>query len=295
MNLVKEISKCKINIDKPIYLLEYEELNPKLLLIEGYRVNTYKIYTDDNSLEVIDNLYSKYFTAKEAAKKISNIKKIDINYYNKMYIDRLRQSKKFLLSKFKLHDIYTINNGIIKTSPFNINISRLNGKTIGGYLETSFNEVYDNNYEVLFSKIHLPLLLTKMLPAIYSHEIIHTQIMSQIGSIDNFFNNDVLPIFIELLYQYENNFYSTIRINHLHISSSFIDKDCQFNISTFNDMLYYVSIVTAYKLLDIYIKGNIFIKKEILNNIQSVFDSKFTVEELLNKYDLDWTKKRVIL
>ena len=118
--------------------------------------------------------------------------------------------------------------------------------------------------------------------------------MSLFGSVNNFFNSEVLPIFIEIIYQYENNFLSTYRINHLQFLAAKLNENNKINNNTFYYMLYYVSIVTAYKLFNIYQNGNIFIKNEILNNIQFVFDNKFTVEELLDKYDLDWTKKRVI-
>ena len=294
MNFINQISKCEINIVDNINLLKYNELFPIHLLVQGYDMDTYKINTTNNSLKIINNLFSDTSNYYKEAKRITNIKKINMIDYNKQYIEQLNITKKFLESKFKLHKIYTLNKNVKLSSPFNIKISRIKNKTLDGYIETFFSEIEENEFKIVFNEISLPLLISKLLPSIYSHEIIHTQIMNIFGSVNNYFNSEILPIFIEILYKYDNNFLSTYRIQHLHYTTKILSESNELNINTFENMLYYVSIITAYKLFNIYSNGNIFIKNEILNNIQFVFDSEFTVEDLLDKYDLNWAKKRVI-
>lgn len=294
MNLIEKISRCNISIVKDINLFDYKELKADQLLVQGYNTSTYKISSDEESLNIINELYSNSKYSNNNTSKISKVKKLNINNYNKTYIKHLEMSKKFLESKFKLHNVFLIKDGIVLSSPFNIKISRIKNKTYDGNIESVFTEIGTENYEILFNTVSLPIIISKIFPEIYCHEITHTQLMSIFGSVDNFLNREVLPIFMELLYQYENNYQSTYRLKHLQISSSYINKDCDFNIATFTDMLYYTSIVTAYKLFNIYLKGNNFVKEEMIKNIQAVFDNKFTLESLLDKYDLDWTKKRVI-
>ena len=51
---------------------------------------------------------------------------------------------------------------------------------------------------------------------------------------------------------------------------------------------YLVSTVKALNLLDTYINSNILVKKEILKSIQRVFDADNTLEDFLDKYEIDY-------
>ena len=295
MNLCEQISKCEISITDNFDLLDIKELEPELFIVEGFKRNTYKINIDDNSKKIITSINPNI------GNKKTNIKPILINkkIIKKTFNQQLNKSKYFLNSYFNLHDVYLLKKGykLECSSPFNILISRTKKSFFEAEVESSFEEITNDNYQMLFRKITLPILPNSLLANIYSHEIIHTQLISVFGSIDHFFNNEVLPIFIELLYNYnyKKEYEYIIRLNQLKDIIENIDTNCTMNTDTFNDMLYYVSIVTAYKLFNIYIKGNNLVKKELIFNIQSVFDNKFTLENLLDKYDINWTKKRVIL
>ena len=167
MSFVTQISKCEIDISEKINLLDYKDIFPEQLLVQGYNMNSYRINTTDKSLNIINNLFLENINYSTDTKKITNINRIKMNKYNKLYIEELRKSKDFLNSKFKLHNIYVIKDTIKLDSPFNINISRLRGKTIDGDLETLFAEMGRENYEILFREISLPILISKMLTSIY--------------------------------------------------------------------------------------------------------------------------------
>jgi len=293
MNLFEQINKCEISIEDSFNLLNIKEIEPELLIVEGFKNKTYKINIDENSKNIIKSIEIKLNNKnlKVKPKLITKRKSI------KLYHQQLNKGKNFLNAYFNLHDVYLLRNGykLELSSPFNIFLSHFEKSFDDAGVESSFEEITKDNYQVVFQKISLPMLATNLLPSIYSHEIIHTQLISVFGSIDHFFNNEVIPIFIELLYNQNNEYTYIIRLNQLKDIIEKIDKNCILNNDTINNMLYYVSIITAYKLFNIYIKGNNLVKKEIINNIQSVFDNKFTLETLLDKYYLNWTKKRVIL
>lgn len=296
MEIYKQLDKCDISIIDNFNLLEIEELSPELFFLQGFKLKTYKVNATENSKNIINNI-NIYNENHKYNRKMVEPKSINKKNYIKTYKQQLKNSRDFLNSYFKLHNVYLLKNGykLELSSPFNILISPTKKSFDEANVTTTFEEITKDNYQMLFHEISLPILATKFLPSIYSHEIIHTQLISVFGSIDHFFNNEVIPIFIELLYNYNNNFIYTVRVNQLKNIVEEFDTNCIMNTDTFNNMLYYVSIITAYKLFNIYIKGNNLVKKEIINNIQSVFDNKFTLETLLDKYNLNWTKKRVMI
>ena len=197
-----------------------------------------------------------------------------------------------------------INHFGIYTNPFNIPISFsssdiINGTLIEPIIYLDNEEFYQNNH-IGYRQIILPKEATKLTSATYTHEITHTLLNNQPGIIKEYYNSEILSIFLELLNLYETKteenlkLQETIRINDLitnvaylnayHYHKLILDENTQLEISK-----YTVSILKAYQLFIKYYYSSSSYRKYILTSIQSIFDGQLSLEELLSNLDITLT------
>ena len=129
------------------------------------------------------------------------------------------------------------------------------------------------------------------------HEITHTQVLEHKGIIEDYFNGEVLPIFLELLKVYESgnqnlmDLYDSNRFECLVDYFNCLDDSVIFPGDYTEDTLYKCSmyaesIVKAYSLFIEYVKGSSLAKKYILNGIQDIFDGNLKLEEFLSCFGI---------
>jgi len=212
----------------------------------------------------------------------------------------------FISSIDELVDLY--NAAGVYVSPFAIPIVYSKDKAFAGSLETQLL-VADDDYidnvlkkmKIFFNHIYLSKGVTDISTSCYIHEIMHSQLESQKGIVEDFYNGELLSVFMEMLSAYERKDQTyfmilALRINHL--CSSFnrmylcqTDQMTDENYKLFNfcsDGKYLVSIFKAFNLFDKYIHGSYNDKKNVLISIQSVIDGAKTLEEVLNKLDISY-------
>lgn len=131
----------------------------------------------------------------------------------------------------------------------------------------------------------------------YLHEVVHTQVhkYGYIPQVENDYNVEVLPMFIELLYASINNI-EKIKLRRISSLKDYIpdyllyfdevegvtkeDKD--------KSERYIKSFMQATHLLKIYNEADELGKKNIIDEISKVFNSYNSVEELLKKYNVKY-------
>ena len=155
------------------------------------------------------------------------------------------------------------------------------------------NVEYLRKAPILFKGIFLSNCITPHSIAAYVHELTHTQLNSQKGSVSYFVNSEVLSICLELLSLKDtayNDFNLNIRLKSLQGSISALCQntiDPNFFTENIEKATVYVSsTLKAYQLYAIYSNGNYAIKKEILKYIQQIFDNEICLEEFLDKYEV---------
>ena len=151
-----------------------------------------------------------------------------------------------------------------------------------------------------FSSISLNRVNSEMVLLEYIHELAHTQIDSHFGIVKNYLNREVLSIFLEKLFSLKidkdgrlteslnnvrfNNVLKCIELQSKNIKDTFKLEAC----------IYVVSTLKAEHLYNVYLNGDNSIKKEILKDIQLVFDGMLGVEELLEKYDIIYDSSKMV-
>lgn len=266
-------------------------------------INGY-VQIDDYSYQAIKELYNRpqkriikldtdFFTNKELISTLidSSSKILD-------YTKLLKNGVDFINNFFKFHDINYLYKGYIikKGSPFDIEIEK---DDEFGYIICQTNIYEDETEEVIFSKIILPKYETILLPIIYTHELTHSQLYSVQGSVNNINYDELLPIFMEYLYLFETNSTDLHLIHNCYRLGDLIDYSTDiinYNATGFIDdnlilsSKYYISTILAYKLFNIYLNGNTSIRKEMIHNIQNIYDGNRSIDDTLKIYSLNYKK-----
>ena len=183
----------------------------------------------------------------------------------------------------------------------NIFGGRLSAQTVitddSAFLEEMFPHI-----NLYFQKILLSSTLTPVTTTNYVHELTHTQLESQKGVIEQYYNGEFLSVFLEFVHAYETNpaVFSLDYLNRLqHILVNFYsmfmhnanhpNPEREYTeLDYYKDSRYTVSIVNAIAMLQYYLKSDDKMKKYIMKQIQAVFDGKMTVEDLLKKFDISF-------
>jgi len=241
------------------------------------------------------------------------------DYYNIHEIGYLSDNKlKALLNNKEISttsdisDIYNKSAKMIDPFklPINYKLDSINGGTLVTQSiltedETLHKELL-NKLNLYFTNIELPKRTTEVSTSSYIHEITHSQLESHKGIIEDFNNVEVLSIFNELLYAY--NYCEPIifkklltnRLNSLFLSfnSIYEYKEANFIKSVIGgieygefdyhtDIKYLISTLKALKLFIKCTGDDRVTKYHIINLINKVFNGDMTVEELLDKVEIN--------
>lgn len=234
----------------------------------------------------------------------------------------LRDSKVFLRNKFILHkvpyadevmiklklhgrlvrsenDLVKLYNGVGRlVDPFELPVRFVNEPYYYGNVSLCTN-ISDNpeflkHMKIFFKSIELGHKTNDMSGVCYVHEIVHTQLESIKGIVKDYYNSELLSIFMELVYAYEkgvvllretlknriNMFLTEFHSLYNFISSKDITEDGLWhNIIACK---YIVSTVKAFHLFCNYYIGDDIEKNNILWEIQSVFSGRKSLEDVLD-------------
>lgn len=234
----------------------------------------------------------------------------------------LRDSKVFLRNKFILHkvpyadevmiklklhgrlvrsenELVKLYNGVGRlVDPFELPVRFVNEPYYYGNVSLCTN-ISDNpeflkHMKIFFKSIELGHKTNDMTGVCYVHEIVHTQLESIKGIVKDYYNSELLSIFMELVYAYEkgvmllretlknriNMFLTEFHSLYNFISSKDITED-----GLWHNVIackYIVSTVKAFHLFCNYYIGDDIEKNNILWEIQSVFSGRKSLEDVLD-------------
>ena len=272
------------------------------LLFYGYNIKYKKIELNNTILKYMQDI-------SELTSGISVMPKVVNNK------EELEESvRSFLSNKYKLHKIGILtdsvycdkiidknirfNRDIIKTfnksatfvDPFDMDVEYWNDSVDETSLEVQIPVIDDydilKHINVYYKRISLPRKIYDMTPIFYTHELIHSQINK--GSIKDYCNRELLPIFNELLYAYEKDkelFKKQLvfRIDHLLTDFySLYNKEQDKSFEILELQSYYISILKAINLLYKYINGD----KKVIEYINKVFNKNTKLEHMLDKLSI---------
>ena len=234
----------------------------------------------------------------------------------------LKESKVFLRDKFVLHkvpyadetiiklklhgrmirsekDLIKLYNGVGRlVDPFELPVKFVNEPYYYGNVSLLTNLSDDPEFlkhmKLFFKSIELGNKTNDMTGVCYVHEIVHTQLESVKGIVKDYYNSELLSIFMELVYAYENGIVLLREALKNRINMFLTEFHSLYNFlygsDTTEDGLwhnviackYIVSTVKAFHLFCNYYIGDEIEKNNILWEIQSVFSGRKSLEDVLD-------------
>lgn len=234
----------------------------------------------------------------------------------------LKESKVFLRNKFILHSIPYADETIIKlklhgrvvrsekelvklyngvgrlVDPFELPVKFVSEPYYYGNVSLCTNLSDDPEFlkhmKLFFKSIELGNKVNDMTGVCYVHEIVHTQLESVKGIVREYYNSELLSIFMELVYAYEKGVVllrETLknRINmfltEFHSLYNFLYGSDTTEDGLWHNVIackYIVSTVKAFHLFSNYYLGDEIERNNILWEIQSVFSGKKKLEDILD-------------
>ena len=211
-------------------------------------------------------------------------------------------NKAFFRDCFRLRDVPIYRDDLIfDGSPFIIKLKPVHGDNVG---KLTFNKTKGKACEqILLSEDFI-----KRSIGIYAHEITHTQLeFDPSHYYNNYFHKEVLSIFIEKLIMYEINteYYNDIKSMRLLMLKDMLNRYSTYVWNRSSDSIildgkaleydaraYIISTFIANNLFYKYMNGSLEKKGKMINGIQSIFDSKKTVEEFMSDYSVSYENSK---
>lgn len=270
----------------------------------------FKIFGYETGNEII--IYDNFLKDVE---RIVGSKSININFGKPILTKNgiIKKAKRFLDNNFDLHDINYITSNISANISLVKEMGLLSDEEIIEQLkkETKIISPYQIPIKyswkteikkkrftdlILFYYIFLEKYMNQMTVPAYIHEIIHSQLLSQKGSIKNYLNRELLSIFLEQVSSIDNNdLLKNIKllrceellecINTLKAPNISLDKKLEASV-------YIESIIKTQNLFEKYIHFGTQGKEKLLQYIQNIFDGKETVEDLLTRYNITFENSK---
>ena len=212
----------------------------------------------------------------------------------------LEYDKKFFRDNLPLQKILVFGKDDIpyKSNPFKIIKFKSNIKT--SYVD--YSKILSGKYrgQIGFDRIVMDDKITKLSYGQVGHELMHTQILKNPNSLENYYNGEVLSMFIEFVISKSisvNILNNMMRerfknVNECLVSLSYFE-DCCFTYKEICEFRCYLSsALKALHLYEIYDNCNYIKKREILALVEDVFRNKLTVESFLRIVDVDYRNSK---
>ena len=196
------------------------------------------------------------------------------------------------ITKFNGYVTQDFVNAIEVGSPLQIPTFYLPGGLEVSYSYTINTNLYGRNVSIC-TNINLPQMNRRAVSAIYAHEITHMQMYNAGGGALRITNDETLPIMMEEIaadmIDGSGETFTLIRNNRMHHIANSIETLKSNNTMTvyqkmqFDD--YIISGIQGINLANIYLLGDINLKREMIGDINRVFSGDMVTEEILDKYD----------
>lgn len=266
--------------------------------IRGYKQKPDIIYPTDQLIETLNQL--PYIDVNNVTSPVRSMPLQAVFNDTKCFFDSTYRLHK--IPHVKYLRLGKVNFRLVKSvSPYKLPVFPIDRQDVleGSILE-EFHLEPQREPIILFRGIELTRPTHEQSSTTYVHEITHTQLDSLRGSIQEYYNMEVICLFNELYHSAvlsqderililddKRRLFEMRTIVEELLSHKNGQKQCTRD-ELLNNCKYLISDLKAYNLFCIFYNGNAAIRNEILDDIQSIFDGYMTVEELLLKYDITY-------
>lgn len=145
--------------------------------------------------------------------------------------------------------------------------------------------------QIVYRGLDLSDNITELTRLSYTHEIAHTQLNHIKGIIEQYYNTEIISIFLELVHAEEEGIlpvHDAARLKNLQSGIYELMEGTSHQSILIEASLYTVSTLKAYELFFKYYCGTTNEKKEIMSYIQLLFNQQITLEDLLCHFNISF-------
>ena len=291
-----------------------EQFKQKLTYLgyKGLNLEKVSLKTFKNFLSVMPKKDSKAYTllSNLPALSLEEVRELTKSFCQKYFslknissinAEELRKNIGYFSTAQNENELYDrINSTLTEISPLDLDITLVPGHSMVGELKKPIimvpTALKNENRKVYFSNIDLGKQLSALSVGTLVHEIAHTQQEQNIGYAEDFLNKEIISIFLEKVAALEMDpSGELLRISELVRFNDVLDHYCRLTLrkgqlsseSDVVDLLYMKSTFYAEKLFDMYLNERKQKNKDkYFYQIQDVFDSKITVEDLIRSREI---------
>ena len=163
----------------------------------------------------------------------------------------------------------------------------------------AYSEEFYRKMKIYYQGIVLNHMINELTESCYVHEITHTQLTKVKGVNGTYFNEEVLPIFLEMIDIYEKGSDYLVRAEDImRVTDLLYQTSILYNAQVgaievvphelLENSKYANSIVLAYSLFIQYIQGTPALRKYIMQCVQNIFDGEMPLTELLDEFEINF-------
>ena len=148
-------------------------------------------------------------------------------------------------------------------------------------------------YQIVYRKLDLSNELSPLSRLAYTHEVAHTELNHIKGIIEQYYNTEVISIFLELVHAFEEgedllHIHDAARLRNLQGAIYELEQATSCESILIESSLYTVSTLKAYELFIKFYIGSINTKREIMYYVQRLFNQEITLEDLLWHFNISF-------
>ena len=149
------------------------------------------------------------------------------------------------------------------------------------------------DYTIVYRQLNLSNEISPLTRLAYTHEVGHTQLNHVKGIIEQYYNTEVISIFLELVHAFEEgenllHAHDAARLRNLQAAIYELEKGSSHQSLLIESSLYTVSTLKAYELFIKFYVGSINTKREIMHYVQRLFNQEITLEDLLWHFNISF-------
>ena len=272
----------------------YNYLSTKLNKFDSSFEDLYYYILDDDEVSLCYKYPKKNFNKKYVLDSINLWKTLGINLHDINVFKLFRNGSHVVIYDSGVFDSFKS----VDPSCLKVNfkhITQWDSKVIS-------KEILSDDYKnIIFNEIVVPKVDKKLASTIYAHEISHTQLMSSNGGGLSIFNEETLPILMEFIFA-ENLDNSRKTLKYVNNERLICIRNFINNLTLGNKMSYefrvmcekyIISSLNAIELYRLYRNFSNNQKKEMLKDINNIFEGEKNIEDMIDKYNVNYKEVAV--
>ena len=254
-----------------------------------FSFNDYKKF-DKLRIKMADDGYKEHIILPAYGKCYFQYKDETRNFYDKLKLHNIR----FIDEKMpkNIHHLDKLESELHIINPLDMGIVFTNNENLSSMIIPIVSDEELAKYNPIFSNAHLNNIKDAYSTIYYAGEVARSQVEDKKYMIEDINDENVLPLLMSFIMasEVDRRLLIKYQIYNLKKLYTYLFHVKTAGVHRLSDNMEIVSILKALDMFSVYDTSDELIKKEMIKDIQKVFDGELSVELLMAKYDVSLNK-----